>query len=666
VASAPRGLRFAITSDAASPDRPRRAREASAWLATLAAETAATFAAAPEETILPAELGSADPPSAGGARALAMLEELAGRSLASAVHLRAGDVIAEGGMGVIRSAEQVALGRTVAIKSLKPGRRPPAAALDLLREAWVTGSLEHPNVVPVHYLAFDDAGEPLIVLKRIEGVEWRALLREAGEVQRRFGASDLLAWNLGILLQVLNALRFAHSRGIIHRDLKPSNVMIGDFGEVYLLDWGIAVSLRDDGTGRLPLATSASQLAGTPAYMAPEMLRRADDPPLDGRTDIYLAGAVLYELISGRPPHAGTDPVAVIASIIESRPELPSGAPAELARICARAMHADPAQRYESIEALRLALQAYLEHRGSAQLATRAEGRLAELRGALRSDGAGAAASVRDEVYRLFGACRSGFHDALSVWPENEQAAAGLVDAAVAVAEYELRSGHPDVAVRLLGELPTPPPLMAEARVAAAAQAARRTELEQLRREHDLSIGTRTRTFLMAIIGAAFTVVPLVPSFVPSLTLASHRGLLIFAVISLSLVVLLGLWARETLGATLVNRRLASMALLLFVVQLALALGGWALAIPVPSIQVIYLLVYATVVGGIAIAIDRQLWPSATAYLVAFAVASWRPAWCLYLMSAADLVLTINAVRRWWPASLRLTPEERAARAARR
>src|SRR5678815_4585974 len=105
--------------------------------------------------------------------------------------------------------------------------------------------------------------------------------------------------------RVLNAVRFAHSRGILHRDLKPANVMIGEFGEVYLVDWGIAVSLRDDGSGRLPLAANATEPAGTPVYMAPEMLGRDGLPPLSERTDIYLAGAVLFEIVAGRPPHEG-------------------------------------------------------------------------------------------------------------------------------------------------------------------------------------------------------------------------------------------------------------------------------------------------------------------------------------------------------------------------
>ena len=241
-------------------------------------------------------------------RALALLQQLAKSSPTASLQLRTGDVLGEGGMGVVRSAEQVALGRIVAVKTLKPGRRDPASALDLLREAWVTGAIEHPNVVPVHYLDVEADGSPLLVLKRIEGVEWSALLGDAAEVERRFGATDLLAWNLGILMQVLNAVRFAHHRGVIHRDLKPANVMIGDFGEVYLLDWGIAVSLRDDGTGRFLLASKATEIAGTPCYMAPEMLGRESGPPLSERTDVYLAGLGALRARQRQPPPHGARP----------------------------------------------------------------------------------------------------------------------------------------------------------------------------------------------------------------------------------------------------------------------------------------------------------------------------------------------------------------------
>ncbi|HEX5059496.1 MAG TPA: hypothetical protein VFV99_09060, partial [Kofleriaceae bacterium] len=133
------------------------------------------------------------------ARSLALLQQMAGQSLLASVQLRPGNVIGEGGMGVVREAEQVALGRIVAIKTLKPGKRDVVAARDLLREAWVSGSLEHPNVVPVHHLGLDDDGMPVLVLKRVSGVEWSKLMGDQAEVARRFGATDLLAWNLGIL-----------------------------------------------------------------------------------------------------------------------------------------------------------------------------------------------------------------------------------------------------------------------------------------------------------------------------------------------------------------------------------------------------------------------------------------------------------------------------------
>ena len=374
------------------------ARDIEAWLETLHADTSLTLRQAPSSTVIPTQIRST-----GGRRAVAVLEELARLAPGAEAQLKPGKTIGEGGMGVIRVAEQTALGRTVAVKTLKGDGRNPAAALDLLREAWVTGALEHPNIVPVHHVGLDEHGNPIIVLKLIEGVEWHDILEDAALVEARYGAGDLLAWNLGILLQVTNALRFAHSRGIIHRDLKPANVMVGEFGEVYLLDWGIAVSLHDDGSGRLPLASAADEMAGTPCYMAPEMLARAGGPPLSERTDVYLVGAVLFEIITGQPPHQGQTAVEVVTSVLASRPRLPDDAPAELARICTRAMEPDPADRYASIDELRHDLTAYLEHRGSARLADVARARKDELLALLVAE------REREAIYRLYGACRFGF-----------------------------------------------------------------------------------------------------------------------------------------------------------------------------------------------------------------------------------------------------------------
>jgi len=626
--------------------------EAAAWLATLEQDTIATIENRPGETIIPADLLA---PSTDGGRALASL----GRLSAEIHRVELGEIIGEGGMGVVRSGEQVALGRVVAIKTLKLDKRNPGAALDLMREAWVTGALEHPNIVPVHGLELAADGTPSIVMKKIAGVEWSALHGNAAEVARRFGSNDLLAWNLEILMHVLDALRFAHSHGIIHRDLKPANVMIGDFGEVYLLDWGIAVSLTDDGSGRFPLARNATQLAGTPAYMAPEMLGREDPSRVSERTDVYLAGAVLHEVISGKPPHAGSNMYAVIASVLASHPALPASAPPELARICARAMHLDPEQRFASVDELQRALRDYLGHRLSELISNRAHERLAELTAVLaRPD------PPEHEIYRLFGAVRHGFRDALAMWSGNEAGKAGLIEATVVVAKFELAHGHPQAAVALLGELPEPHPLLEQARAAATEQTKRVAELERFGREHDKAIGTRTRATLVFSFGLLFTILPIVIWRVPGLYEASYALRAGWAGTMCCLLGAAAWWARESIGATWFNRRIVMIFLFMFFAEAMIAVGGALADRPTSDLYGWNLLLYTVVSGVMAIIVEKFLWPAVPLYVAAFLLSQRYPDYALPLTSIPTLILTMLAAYRWRPATLRFTPEERATREA--
>lgn len=617
-----------------------------AWLDTLAHDTLETIRSEPRMTIRPPEIG--------GARALELLARLAGSAPIASLQLRPGEVIGEGGMGVVRAAEQVALGRTVAVKTLKPNRRDSAAALDLLREAWVTGSIEHPNVVPVHFVGAEPDGTPAIILKRIEGVEWSQLAGDADAVERRFGATDLLAWNLGILTQVLNAVRFAHHRGVVHRDLKPSNVMIGDFGEVYLLDWGIAVALRDDGTGRLPLASDATTLAGTPAYMAPEMLGREHGPPLSERTDVYLAGAVLYELVAGHPPHRGSTALEVLASVITSKPVVPAHVPSELARICKRALEEDPAHRFESAEALRLAIQGYLEHRGSSELVTRAQVRLDELLALFAGE-----ARDRDAIYKVFGACRFGFREALAVWRDNADAHTGLVRATTAVAEYELAADNPDAAVTLLTDLDEPPPLLARAREAAVARHERTAELERLRAEHDSTIGRRTRTFLVVMIGAAFSILPLISALRPSIWPFTPARLLWVSTTSEVVVLGFSWWAWDTLGATRFNRRMVGTAVFVFAAQMIVASGMWIAGAAPPLTQTVMIMLWGTTASMLAITVEPRFAPAAVTYFTAFLLAARFPDQRMFAIAAANFSFTVNAFLVWRPESFKMSPEDR-------
>ena len=302
-------------------------------------------------------------------------------------------MLGEGGMAYVYEAEQHALGRLVALKKSKA--RLSHSGQDLLqKEALVTGQLEHPNIVPVHLLGCDELGLPVMVMKRVEGLEWRSLLRErehpAWKRWRRWSGNPL-SRHLEILMDVANAVHFAHCRGIVHRDIKPSNVMIGEFGEVYLLDWGIAAKLPEDAkAANLTMVKELElkgSLVGTPSYMAPEMIL-GDAHALDRRTDVYLLGATLYEALTGHPPRRGAVAREVLMKILDPPPEdYPEETPSELRAICERAMQLDPEKRYPDAMAFREALEHYLQHRSSINLSNRAEEILSQIEGLMEQRG---------------------------------------------------------------------------------------------------------------------------------------------------------------------------------------------------------------------------------------------------------------------------------------
>jgi hypothetical protein len=390
--------------------------------------------------------------------------------------LKVGDLIGRGGMGQVRRADQRSIGRQVAVKLLLPQARGSLSTRALLHEARIAGRLEHPNVVPVHALAWTDEDGPVLVMKHIEGELWRDQLQSAGPGGAR---GEALERALEILQEVCQALHFAHSRGVLHRDVKPDNVMIGAFGEVTLLDWGIAVEL--DGEGR---ALTGERLVGTPAYMAPEMTRA--DAALDVRTDVYLLGACLHEILTGRPRHRGEDLPALLADAALSEPvAFGEDLPRELAAICNRACAAAPEARYPDVAAFREAVALYLRHRGAVAAARAASERLARLREALGEEERGAEHTLR--VHRLFSACRFGFEQALADWPESPEAGEGLQAALEAMIGFELDADNHRSAALLMADLREPRPALAARLEAVQAAAAAREEasarLEALRQD---------------------------------------------------------------------------------------------------------------------------------------------------------------------------------------
>ncbi len=328
-------------------------------------------------------------------------------SIADGARYRFGEVLGEGGMGEVLLAHDEHVGRDVAVKRIRT-TQPSAEELSrFVREARVQGRLEHPAVVPVHDLAVDREGRPFFVMKRLTGTTMLELL---GKLRAGSEADDAATRRrlLHAFADVCLAVEFAHSRGIIHRDLKPANIMLGDFGEVYVLDWGVARALAEADPEGSPSAsrpfaadltletgdTLIGTVLGTPAYMAPEQLAGGRAGPA---ADIYALGCILYEITAGVALHAqgrrlGEVPSQPVARPSQQRPD----APPELDAICERAIHADPEARFGSARALGGAVQAFLD--GDRDVAARvalAKQHIAEARAALaggESEGARRAA----------------------------------------------------------------------------------------------------------------------------------------------------------------------------------------------------------------------------------------------------------------------------------
>ncbi|HEX4454172.1 MAG TPA: serine/threonine-protein kinase [Kofleriaceae bacterium] len=287
---------------------------------------------------------------------------------------RLGELLGKGGMGEVVLAHDDQIGRDVAVKRIRSTEPSAEELARFVREARIQGRLEHPAVVPVHDLAFDREGRPFFVMKRLTGTVMSELL---ARIRDGLDPDPLAARRrlLRAFADVCLAIELAHSKGIVHRDLKPSNIMLGDFGEVYVLDWGIArvanetdaVALRPSqadlelDTGR----TRAGTVLGTPAYMAPEQLAGEAAGP---KADLYALGCVLYEIVAGEPVHSTKRAIASVAarpSVV--RPD----APPELDALCEQATRLDPEQRPSSARALGDAVQAYLD--GDRDLARRTE-----------------------------------------------------------------------------------------------------------------------------------------------------------------------------------------------------------------------------------------------------------------------------------------------------
>ncbi|MFT3769475.1 MAG: serine/threonine-protein kinase [Minicystis sp.] len=297
-------------------------------------------------------------------------------------------LLGAGGMGEVVLVEDQDIARRVAVKRLLPEMTEPSVLARFVDEIRIVGRLEHPNIVPIHDVGVDEMGRYFFVMKYVEGENLESIIDKLAAGDPEYLRTYTYERRIEIFIGILRALEYAHAHGIVHRDVKPANVMIGRYGEVVLMDWGVAKSMasgRDpvagpdgelgaDSTkrGRL-FATRVGSVIGTPAYMSPEQARGENDK-VDARCDLYSAAALFHELISLRHYLAGeTTLEAVLASVgtkQQSLAELHAARhpdhphpPAELVHFVHKGLALDPSRRFQAASEMIVSLQNILEGR---------------------------------------------------------------------------------------------------------------------------------------------------------------------------------------------------------------------------------------------------------------------------------------------------------------
>ncbi|MGR8950734.1 MAG: serine/threonine protein kinase [Gammaproteobacteria bacterium] len=265
--------------------------------------------------------------------------------------------IARGGKSIIQSCKDMHLGRVICYKSLRPEfANDPIEQQRFLREARVSAMLQHPSTVPTYEVGRDSRGNYYFTMKLVHGYTLRELL----DYRDRYDLKQLF----DVLIQIAFALDYAHTHRVAHRDIKPENILVGPFGEVLLLDWGLAKvwdatgagEVEDDKTDSLneepqTSITGQGNLQGTATYMSPEQIRR--DPNIDFRTDIFSLGVVMYEVLAGRPPFEADTVSEMIAQVTDTASRKPSEfapwkVPKLLEDLVMRCMEKSPTARIQS------------------------------------------------------------------------------------------------------------------------------------------------------------------------------------------------------------------------------------------------------------------------------------------------------------------------------
>lgn len=369
--------------------------------------------------------------------------------------------IGSGGMGLVHRARQNRLGREIAVKTLL-SEADDENIESFVAEGMITAHLDHPNIVPVHDLVQEGDGQWMLAMKLVGGLSWRDLLHPRTPAQEKEAAKYDLQDHFQILIDVCNAVAFAHNKGIVHLDLKPENVMVGQFGEVLVMDWGLALDARSEEQREqaplpVPHRSSITQPLGTPCYMAPE-LAMGKGAWIGPNTDVFLLGAILYEILSGSAPHSGPSLIMVLNAAIQCEEvEFPNPVAAELKAICRRAMAKNPKKRFRSVKAFQGALQNYLKHRESSKIAFEGKIKLEKCQRKVKKlflkGKSQMTTTERNQIYAEYAESLAGYQQALMLWTGNKLAAQGVEDARFCYARTALDHGDLGLAESLAAKL---------------------------------------------------------------------------------------------------------------------------------------------------------------------------------------------------------------------
>jgi eukaryotic-like serine/threonine-protein kinase len=367
-------------------------------------------------------------------------------------------LLGEGGMGQVFIGKQTCLKRDVAFKISKNESQDPRLLAQICHEAQITAQLDHPNIMPIYLLARADDGRPIQIMKRIEGISWHDLMYQPKHSlwQDLNQSESQHDFHLEILVKVSQAMSYAHERGIIHRDLKPENVMIGKFGEVYILDWGVALDLatvHGEVTDFWAQQQSGLEVAlvGTPAYMPPEMALR--DIAYQGAwSDVYLLGAILYQVLTGKRLHTAENIDLLLEQIVQGHmPVIPEEIIKEMRDLLQVSLAFSNESRLPNASAFHLLLTEAIRTSKSRKVEKKAWQAYHELFQELQKN---TPQNYRLEI--LFDEAKHFFWTSLELWPMNLEARQGLDKCLTMWVRYLLKIQEVGSAERVIGEIKTP------------------------------------------------------------------------------------------------------------------------------------------------------------------------------------------------------------------